>query len=385
MTTLCYRCALRLRRIATYSDSLPNAARAFSTIPARQRQSSIPTFTPTPSTPLLDTLLADLRAKHLIPSALRTPDRRLIFGTKNRQLLADNPRSTQIGSEVIPLQWMDRRSEIPRRATMFNQALEHMVNSEGGEAWKNLAPLLKGMGDCRPGDKRDALSEETLGKVVRKAGMKGQFGTILLCLQQVENTGLSLKYPAVLQNVMRALREHATREGWSVEAVAKSRKWAAQVAGLLEMEAHGGGTYMKGAKDARRRPEVLGVFLELAAVDAFKHKGGKDVDGQVKMYTERLLGCIGDKAQPASLPPSKKGPQLEMLYGLPIYHGLLLAERILQQDLPQPQLARKIREDYEAGLTILADALEARGDGAQGKEMTYGGQALKAWGSVVRD
>jgi len=74
-----------------------------------------------------------------------------------------------------------------------------------------------------------------------------------------------------------------------------------------------------------------------------------------------------------------------MLHGVPIYHGLLLAEKILGPSIPQAEKVRKVKDDYEAGLTVLAQALEARGDGAEGKEGTYGGQALKCWGSVVRE
>jgi len=70
-----------------------------------------------------------------------------------------------------------------------------------------------------------------------------------------------------------------------------------------------------------------------------------------------------------------------MLHGIPIWHGLLLAEKILGKDMPQQQLARKVRQDYEAGLTILAQAIEAQGP----KEGSYGGQALRAWRGCIRD
>jgi hypothetical protein len=70
-----------------------------------------------------------------------------------------------------------------------------------------------------------------------------------------------------------------------------------------------------------------------------------------------------------------------MLNGTPIYHGLLLAEKVLGSELPQPDQARQIREDYEAGLTILAQAIEAQAP----KEGSYGGQALVVWRELIRD
>lgn len=70
-----------------------------------------------------------------------------------------------------------------------------------------------------------------------------------------------------------------------------------------------------------------------------------------------------------------------MLHGIPIWHGLSLAEKILGKEMPQAQLARKVRQDYEAGLTILAQAIEAQGPAAGG----YGAQALEAWRECIRE
>ncbi|TKA78137.1 hypothetical protein B0A55_02730 [Friedmanniomyces simplex] len=206
-----------------------------------------------------------------------------------------------------------------------------------------------------------------MGRVVRKASNAGRLGSIIQCLQQVEHTGLTLKDDVVLSNVVWALHDLAQRDAWSAEATEKATKWANVVSMLLETGEHGGGKTTR-VGDARRRPEVIGLFLELAAVQAYKHQGGKDVDGKVKMYTERLLACIGDQAQPPSHAPATSGPQVEMLNGVPIYHGLLLAEKVLGPDLPRPAQARRIREDYEAGLTILAQAIEAQ----EPKEGSYG-------------
>ena len=119
------------------------------------------------------------------------------------------------------------------------------------------------------------------------------------------------------------------------------------------------------------------------------------------MYAQRLLACIGDQAQASILPitpnslspimlmlsqppsraPAPKGPQTEMLNGVPIWHGLLLAEKVLGSDLPRPDQAKKIRQDYEAGLTILAQAIEAQ----RPKEGSYGDQALRVWRECIRD
>ena len=59
----------------------------------------------------------------------------------------------------------------------------------------------------------------------------------------------------------------------------------------LEDTEHGTGKFVHSG-DPRRRPEVLSVFLELAAVYAYKYQGAKDLDGKVKAYAERLLSNI---------------------------------------------------------------------------------------------
>lgn len=49
--------------------------------------------------------------------------------------------------------------------------------------------------------------------------------------------------------------------------------------------------------------------------------------------------------------------------------------------MPQAAEAAKVVRDYEAGLKILVDALEAK----KPAEGTYGHQVLDAWRSAIRD
>ncbi|KAK5137738.1 hypothetical protein LTR08_007309 [Meristemomyces frigidus] len=378
MTTLCARCALRLRRAAQTETRQP-PHRAFSQTPTPRRHHGVPTFTPTPSPPL-DTTLAALRTKHFIPASLHAPDRRLIFGTKNRQTLADNPQTVTIEREDIPLLWLDRRTEIPNRTKLVHAAIDAMVSS--GEGWSNLPSLLAGLRRAGVKWTKGSRNEALLGKIVRKAVQAGKIGTVVLCLQQAETTGMRLGIETVLENVMWGLHTTAQREQWSEASVVKAMKASTQIALLLESEGHGGGREVR-ERDPRRRPEVVGTFLELAAVYAWKFQGGKDVDGKVRTYTERLLGCLEGALQPPSRAPLPTGPQYEMHHGIPIYHGLALAEKILAPTQSFPRVAgvdaTKVRKDYEAGLTILAGAIEAGGV----KAGSYGEGAVGAWRGLL--
>lgn len=129
---------------------------------------------------------------------------------------------------------------------------------------------------------------------------------------------------------------------------------------------------------------MVAVFLELAAVYSFKHQDGADADGKVKAYTERLLACLEahpEKLQPESKAPPTKGPVWEMLYGVPLWHGLMLARKVLgERGLPRSDMCLRVEGDYKAGLENLAAALEAR----QPEEGTYGDQALRYWRECER-
>ncbi|KAK4542289.1 hypothetical protein LTR36_006942 [Oleoguttula mirabilis] len=374
MSTICARCALRLQR-AAQTETRHASQRAFSQTTTRRKHHGIPTFTET-STPELNDVLASMRSKHFTPAYLHASERRLIFGTKNRQTLADNPQTVTVGDEDIELQWLDRRNDIPNRTTLFHRAIDLMAAGTDSKAWSNLPSLLAGLKGA--GAK---VEEKMMGKVVRKAVGAGRIAIVVQCLQQGGHTGMTLQSEQILEHVIWGLHMTAQRDGeWSEEAVLKALKAANQLGLLLETEEHGGGRYLR-EHDPRRRAEVLGVFLELAAVHAYKFQGGKDVDGKVKIYAERLLGCIDGAAQPLSHAPVPTGPQYEMLHGIPIWHGLHLAEKILGKGLPQPQVAKKVRQDYEAGLTILAQAIEAQ----QPKAGSYGDQAVRAWRECIRD
>ena len=72
-----------------------------------------------------------------------------------------------------------------------------------------------------------------------------------------------------------------------------------------------------------------------------------------------------------------------MHHSIPIYHGLLLSQKILGRDFPRVANidASKIGQDYEAGLTILAQAIEAKAP----KVGSYGDVAVKAWEGLIRE
>jgi hypothetical protein len=217
-----------------------------------------------------------------------------VFKSKNKNFLQENPQAVNIAGEEFQLEHLGGRGVMPNRKKQLSHVLRLLRNGEPGD-WKTLPNLLRGlhmMGKDPPARVR--------AKIIRLATMKGQFGIILQCLKVANNTGLTLRDPETLEATIWGLRQIADQQDWSEEATATAIKHANEVASQLESEAHGTGKRIR-KDDPRRDPFVLGVFLELAAVYAWRFKGGKDVDGKVKVFAERLLFNVGEEEKAVSL------------------------------------------------------------------------------------
>lgn len=280
MASICSRCALRLHRAAV-TEATP-LSRTLTTTTAR-RTHAVPKFSET-SNAELDDVLASMRSKHFIPAALTPPQRRLIFGLSKREELTNYPQSVDVAGEQVELKWMDRRTEIPNRTKLFHRAVKMMGEDGSSEAWGNLFPLLLGL--KRSGAE---IEKADMERILRLLANGGHISELKQCLRRGTETGMLLTRPEVLDGVLLALRKLGRKDDWSQESMEKAIALSRELAQLLEMEMHGGHGKVAKESDLRRNPRVIGVFLELSAVFAEKHQGGKDVDGRVRAYVERLL------------------------------------------------------------------------------------------------
>lgn len=189
---------------------------------------------------------------------------------------------------------INRRADIPARKPLVLQALNLMQQND---EWKHLPSLLEGLEKSRPGKPDVALQE----KILRKLMLADQFPVILRALRRSEATGLSLKNEGVLNQVLLALRGTASAGNWDQEKLQKALRQADEVAELLESEEHGGGRKLRD-NDARKRPAVIGLFLELHAKNAVEYQGAQDVNGKVKAYATRFMACF-NQANEVYLPP----------------------------------------------------------------------------------
>jgi hypothetical protein len=273
---------------------------------------ALPVFAETAS-PELDQVLSQLRTKHFIPAYLNKRQRHLIFGDKFKQELENNPAYATLGEEELPLLHIDRRTEIPARKPLVLKALQLIQEND---EWRQLPSLLEGLHKARPTP--DLALQE---KILRKLQQADQFPVILRSLRRSQATGLTLKNDAVLNQVLHALREAAALDNWEQTRLQKALKYANELAELLESEQHGSGRKLS-HDDARKRPAVIGLFLELHAVYASQYQAGQDVDGKVKAYATRFMACF-NKANEVNL----DSPSFPLFVSFPKTNNLVKARR----------------------------------------------------------
>jgi hypothetical protein len=288
MASICHRCIFRIQRAGRADFSTP-AIRAFSQSTARPR--SLPKFQPSENEEL-NQVLASLRQHHFIPAALEPAQKRLIYGTKKKQWLEENPQTVQVGGEDVNLQWIDRRHDIPARKPLISKATTLIANEKDNAAWENLPILLEALHDPKfnpQNEKNDPVKDETYQKLVRKAFHQRKIGYIFKCLHQSERTGLTLQKRGVLEMLVTGLRDLAQKSNWEQGQLAKMITYMNQIAILLETEEHGGNATLRDV-DPRSDPHIIGAMLELAAMYAYKH--APEHLALVRTYAGRLLSCL---------------------------------------------------------------------------------------------
>ncbi|MCJ1258607.1 hypothetical protein MMC24_006440 [Lignoscripta atroalba] len=287
-------------------------------------QGSIPTFRPT-SSPELDTLLSTFRTRIFLPSHLLRPQRALIYRTKlQRTLLGDEPVTVSLSGsdEVHTLQPLNRLTDEPNTKASFSKILELMKESSD---WACLPGFLEGL----KGSRRK-VTHAMLEKMVRRAAEMGMQGVVMDCLRRVERTGVVLDGVGLAREVMWGAILKAIQSGWSEGGLQKALKYGEDVLEMMEDPRHMNGRKLS-SDDPRCKPEIVGVVLHLAAVRASKFKDGKDEDGKVQKYTERMLAMWGN-ANFAIKEESWWDANYSLMMWSPVWYGMKMARQILGEN-----------------------------------------------------
>ncbi|KAL2050863.1 hypothetical protein ABVK25_008924 [Lepraria finkii] len=274
ITHCCRPCLHRL-----YSQT-----RSFSSTPTRRKHGPLPAFTNT-SSEELNTLLTTFRTNIFLPSHLISLQRDLLYKKKNHPLLtSDEPATVRLGNEVHRLHPLDHKKDEPPTRPSIAKVVDLMT--ETGD-WKNLPGFLEGLKTARRRVKGFQYE-----KMVRRANDCGRMGVVVDCLRRVEGTGMGLWDVRVARWVMWGAMAKAMQADWREEGVEKGAKFAEGIWELCCDPRHGG--TRGGLEDPKKRPEVVGVLVQMHAAKAHLFGGGKDEGGAVEKWVRVLLKVWGN-------------------------------------------------------------------------------------------
>ncbi|KAF2492495.1 hypothetical protein BU16DRAFT_515495 [Lophium mytilinum] len=351
------RCCQSVIRSSTTTTGRANATRrAFSRV-APQQKDALPEYYES-SSPELDAVLTKINSKILFPQHLNHEQRLLVYKKKNIPRLTNEPLFAQIGSVDQQLEPLDVRKDVPNQWEMIKEAVEL---SKEQDDWENLVKMLEGF--HRAGI--DVRTSRML-KIIRRANEAGMQHIVLSALQQAEHTGVSLRRPAILESVLAGIHEKASSSGFDAATTKKALSLAEQVTELLEQPAHKAKGRIEFG-DPRASPLVIAVPLELAAARVALHLDGKDEDGKVAKYANRLMASFkqegfSPKVRPGLLArelpndeeysklPKNKASRRERRYvishkivqWIPVWYALQKSSAILGQDMPDLEMAKTL-------------------------------------------
>lgn len=242
----------------------------------------LPTFSETTEL-RLDAILRELRDKVLLLGNLNQRQRKLVTHKSKKEYLENEDVRVNIGDADVRLQHIDLMKDMPSVRGSINEVLR--LSIEHNE-WYNWPKLLAGLHHAKV-----ELDPEWEAKFVRKALKAGQLPMVLRCLQDVKNTGLTLRNEEVRRRVMQDIRSTAVLTEWDEEVTRKCLNRAQDFNINMDREEHCGG-HATTLDDPRAEPIFMAVPLELACMLSTKYGDGKDEDGIVRKYTARLLAAL---------------------------------------------------------------------------------------------
>ena len=219
---------------------------------------------------------------------------------------------------------------------------------ESGD-WRNLGGWLEGLRGA--GRKVEGWMME---KAVRAANEAGRVDVVKECLERVEKTGVGFGDLRVAREVVRGATVKAGLEGWSEAGVQRAARYAEVVWELMWDERHK--RDMRGAGDAKRRPEVVGVLVQMGAARA---KKGGEVE-ELQRFVDLLVGVWENGRGEMELQGEDWWDANEkLLLWAPVWHGITLAQDILGAQSERGKSLEKMRLDLEPLLQNAEAVMEA--------------------------
>lgn len=266
--------------------------------------------------------------------------------------------TARISGEDFQLKHINKVKDLPNTRKAFFQAVDLMKEKKD---WDQVPVLLQGLKNAG-----SSLKMEWLLILIRKAAVAGRMDVMIECARRVDATGFRLNDPELMSALMWGIQCKAITSEFDTKETKKALAWAEMLLVIMEEDKHAGRRVIL-KSDPRRRLEVVGALLQLAAVRAIRHLDSKDEHGMVEKYAERaLVASLGLEpplddeqtldSQTTAGEQAAKDSRIRLLIernawlrsAVPILHGMKVAQPIL--DLASPVTGE---------LKAKADALEA--------------------------
>lgn len=278
----------------------------------------------------LDSVLSTFREDVFLPAHLTRTHRKRVFNRKIATKLEEEPVKVDVSGEEFRLRHVEKTRQPDSVKGLF-QAVSLMKDKKD---WDNLPIIFEGM---KTAGRKYKLHH--LEKLVRKAGMAGRQDAILECARRVSKTDFVLRDASLVRQVMWWIQYKAVSNDWDAKNTQRALSIAEQISVLLEDPIHSGSRTIQSPDDARVRPEVVGILLELAAANA--KQNGSDADGKVQLYAERLINIMRDgRTWDNALPKEDgwEGRNHWLRYATAILYGLKIAPEVLADAKLQKEL-----------------------------------------------
>lgn len=242
--------------------------------------------------------------------------------------------------------------------------------------WDNLPPLLEGIYTMKESvGKPQAKLLRNIFTIIRKASLAGRQDVLLECARRVSETGFELKDFHVVREIMWQIQYKALSHDWSPAQTKKAFGNAQQLANLLDDERHSSGNRITGPTDPRARPEVIGILLELAAVQA-KISGSEEDRLNVEVYARRLLAVLPDGFNLDEYDDQSEGdagaPVHTLRFSSTILYGMREASKVLGPASEEAELLNQKSNELARLVKSVSDlAMQSPGDAKSLGRWTY--------------
>lgn len=250
--------------------------------------------------------------------------------------MGEVPATATIGSEVVQMVPLDHLRDEPGTDSSIARVID-LMDEAGDDGWNNLPEFLIGLNSSNR-----ELKSYQMEKIVRRACLAKKEGLVKQCCMRVGDTGLGLWNVGVVRELMWTASRRAQEGGWEKDGLRRGLKFAQDLWLMLQDPRHrkpNGERFV----DPMRRPEVVGVLVQLQAVKTAALGEGSSKAETLKRYVEILLATWNNAE--LELPKDWNDANHKLLIWTPVWHGMKTAQQVSGDDTQmRKELGKKLHD-----------------------------------------